>query len=260
MIRTFNYTGRKPLPKDQIQIRLHRTVPAMSFDAVLMDFEKLQQPESARVFIEAYHQSVYMRFDFGTVGQIRIPAPEDRRLKEFYDGSPVNFRVKIVDESGEHGKILAEADAIRPVRDDDENNRDPLIPVRTVGGMGQEIWRVTWEASRPVLELNQEMAGIKERLIKETRFRSLILPEVFRTVLTQILSSSLDESDDFSEISERWFKFAAILSSEEPPLRDDRSVPKIQEWVQGIIKPFSAKHQFFDHWKEAINPSMEDTQ
>jgi hypothetical protein len=95
-------------------------------------------------------------------------------------------------------------------------------------------------------------------LIKETRFRSLILPEVFRTVLTQILSSSLDENDDYSEISERWFKFAAILSSDEPPTLDDRSVSKIQEWVQGVIKPFSAKHQFFDHWKEAINPSIED--
>jgi hypothetical protein len=259
MIRTFNYTGRKSLPKEQIQVRLHRTVPAMSFDAALMDFDKLQFPDSARIFVEAYHQSVYMRFDFGTKGSITIPPVEERFLADFYDGSPVNFRVKIVDESSEHGQILAEADAIRPVRDDDDVKGNPLLPVRMVGGMGQEIWRLVWDSRGPIVELNQELPGIKERLIKETRFRSLILSGVLREVLTHVLSFGLDESDEYEEMATKWLKFASKYYAEEPPTPDERgSIGKVQEWVQQVLKPFCEKHQFFNHWKEAINPTVEE--
>lgn len=253
MIRTFNYTGRKPIPKEHVQIRLSRTAAEMNFDA-LLEFKDLRFPESARVFVEAYHQSVYMRFDFGTVGSPKVPAPEERRLVSFYNGSPVNFRVKIVDESGADGKILGVADAIRPQRDDDLSRKNPLIPVRIVGGMGQEIWRVVWDAKGPIVELNQELPGIKERIIKESRFRSLIMPEVLRTVLAQIVSSSLDENEDYTEAAENWFKFAANFYPEKPPI-DDRSITKIQEWVQAVVKSFCEKHQFFAHWKDAVIPS-----
>lgn len=55
--------------------------------------------------MDAYHKSDWMRFDFGTVGQVVIP--RDRRLTAFYRGARLLFRVKAVAADGESGKILA---------------------------------------------------------------------------------------------------------------------------------------------------------
>src|SRR4051812_26464943 len=102
MIRRFNYTGREKLPADHINLRLHRNGHGMLFDAQITGVDALGFPGSAKVFVEAYHQATYMRFDFGTVASIQIPP--DRALTQFYDGSPVNFRVKVVDTSTETGR------------------------------------------------------------------------------------------------------------------------------------------------------------
>jgi len=250
MIRRFNYTGRRKLPTENISLRLLRRDGAMSFEAQIVNFDTLGLPGSSQIFVEAYHQSTYMRFDFGTIAQPQIPP--DRELTEFYDGSPVNFRVKIVDTSGETGRILAVADRLNPFRDDDEIKGDPLIPVRMVGGMGQEIWRVVWGASGPVLELNQEQAGIKETVLKKPIFRSMVLPEVLRTVLTRILIDEMDRDEEYAERAKLWLKFAATFHNEAEP--DDRESPIVDGWVNRAVQSFCSRHRFFDAWRTAQQP------
>lgn len=120
MIRRFNYTGRRKIPSEGLRFRLHRNGSGMSFDAEISGLEKIGVPSSALVFVEAYYQAAYMRFDYGTVGQVQIPP--DRCLVAFYDGSPVLFRVKIVNSLGEAGRIMAVADRLQPLRDDDDSN------------------------------------------------------------------------------------------------------------------------------------------
>lgn len=251
MIRRFNYTGRRKLPATDIGFRLLRSGPVMTFDAQLTNFDSLGLPPSAQIYVEAFHQQTYMRFDFGTVAQIQIPA--DRRLNDFYDGSPVNFRVKIVDNIREVGRILAEADGIRPIRDDDEAQPDSILPVRMVGGMGQEIWRLVWAADGPALELNQEQAGVKEILLRKHIFRSIILPEVLRSVLTRILVEGMDQDDENADNSKLWLKFIASFHDEELP--GEREVAIVDEWVNRVVQSFCARHQFFDAWKAAQQPA-----
>jgi hypothetical protein len=250
MIRRFNYTGRRKLPRENINLRLNRNGSAMTFDAELSKFDGLGLPGSAQIFVEAYHQAAYMRFDFGTVAQPQIPL--DRQLSAFYDGSPVNFRVKVIDTSTETGCILAVADRLHPLRDDSDIKCDPLIPVRMVGGMGQEIWRVVWDATGPVLELNQEQAGIKETILKKHIFRSIVLPEVLRTVLTRILVDEMDLDEEYAERAKLWLKFVSGFHNETEP--DDREFPTVDAWVNRAVRSFCSKHRFFDAWRAAQLP------
>jgi hypothetical protein len=243
MIRRFNYTGRRRLPAEQIDLRLHRNEGGMDFDVQITGLDTLGFPGSARVFVEAYHQATYMRFDLGTVASIQTP-PE-RSLSAFYDGSPVNFRVKVVDTSTEAGRILAVADRLHPVRHDD----DPLLPVRMVGGMEQEMWRVIWDATGPVLELNQEYPGIKETLLKKHTFRSLLIPEVLRTVISRILSEEMDRDEEYGERAKLWLKFVATFHSEQEP--QDREPAIVDAWVNNAMRAFCTRHRFFDAWKTA---------
>ena len=111
MIRRFNYTGRKKIPRDSIHITVLKGLEGREFEANIRAAD-LDLPADARLFIEAHHKSDYMRFDFGTVGAQRPPA--DRRLTAFYEGARILFRVKVVAVGDQAGKIIAEADQIKP--------------------------------------------------------------------------------------------------------------------------------------------------
>jgi hypothetical protein len=101
-----------------------------AFDASLA-LGRYRLPASARVFVEAYRQTYWQRFDLGTVGEPR--QPEDRRLSAFGSVEGVFLRVKIV-EAGEPGsdgrpaQILRHADRIQP-RILEEVERRSLLPL-----------------------------------------------------------------------------------------------------------------------------------
>jgi hypothetical protein len=118
MIRRLNYTGRRKIPRESVRISLYRNGSVGEFDAFIRT-DGLELPLSARVFVEAYHKSDWMRFDFGAVGEPVIP--QDRKLTKFYDGARILFRVKVVSTDGETGKILAEVDRLTPLSADDDS-------------------------------------------------------------------------------------------------------------------------------------------
>jgi hypothetical protein len=249
MIRRLNYTGRRKIPRDLIRISLYRNGGVDEFDAFIRT-DGLELPPSARVFVEAYHKSDWMRFDFGSVGVPALPA--DRRLTAFYEGVRVLFRVKIVSADGDAGKILAEADRLSPLSPDEDSDRDPLLPVRTVAGMRDQIWRVMWE-NGPVLELNKGEPEIKHLLTTDPRFKWLVLPEMLRTILTRLLAEEMDEDDETSQVK-RWLEFAASLHPDPPPRAEDRDPELIENWVDEVVSAFCRRHRALDHWKLAVKP------
>jgi hypothetical protein len=252
MIRRLNFTGRKRIPADHVRIVIYKLPAGREFDARIR-LDGFELPGSARIFVEAYHKFIYMRFDFGTVHSIQPPM--ERSLSAFYEGARVLFRVKIVASEDDPGKILAVADRIQPLSPDDRRDRDPLIAVRTVKGMNQQIWRVNWE-SGPVLELNVDEPEIKTRITADPRFRSLVLPELLRTVLTRILSDEMDsdqESED-GRVAARWLEFAADLHPSEPPAPEDRDGESIEVWVNGVVDGFCRRNSVLDQWRRSLYP------
>ena len=250
MIRRINYTGRRRIPREAIRIAIYRNGDDEEFEAVVR-CAGLDLPDTARVFVEAYHKSDWMRFDYGTVGQPRVPA--DRRLSAFYQGARILFRVKVVSVGTDRGRILAEADRIVPLAPDSDRDRDPLLPVRVVGGMGDRIWRVTWSGG-PVLELNRDEPQIKHLLTAESRFKWLILPEVLRAVLVRVLLEEQDEDDESGEnAGKRWVEFGQALYAE-PPKAGDRDVELIENWADEVVAAFCRRHRAFDNWRLSLRP------
>jgi hypothetical protein len=257
MIRRLNYTGRRKFPRENIRVTLFRNGGLEEFVAVIKT-AGLQLPDSARIFVEAYHKSDWMRFDFGSVAVPAVPA--DRRLTVFYEGARVLFRVKVVsaDTAGEPGKIIAETDRIIPVSPDDERDHDPLLPVRLVGGLGDEVWRLSWQ-NGPVLELNKNEPEIKHFLTADNRFKWLILPNVLRAVLIRILIDAADEEpeQDESAPGNRWMEFAQSLHAEPPPKPADRDTALINEWVDEVVSAFCRHHRALDTWRISLRPQAD---
>ena len=250
MIRRLNYTGRRRIPRESIRIATYRNGETEEFDA-RVSCAGLGLPEKARLFVEAYHKSDWMRFDFGTVGQPVIP--RDRRLTAFYRGARVLFRVKAVAGDGESGKILAEADRIIPLSPDSDRDRDPLLPVRVVDGLGSQIWRLTWDGG-PVLELNRQEPEVKRLLTSDSRFKWLILPQVLRAILIRVLVDEVDEEEDTGGEGQRWLEFALALYPVDPPKHDERDMELIENWANDVVAAFCGRNNVMDNWRWALRP------
>jgi len=135
-VRTLNYTNRRRIRRKDARITIHEEKNGIIFDAGL-NLGDYDLPAEARIFVEAYRQTQYMRFDFGKVGAMRIPV--DRFLRDFDSPEGVLFRVKVVTSAAPHGLLLGEADQIRPRKSTEEDqNRMPLLPV-VPEDLGDEI-------------------------------------------------------------------------------------------------------------------------
>jgi hypothetical protein len=72
-IRRLNYTKRKRIAQAHARVALiQRKNPPSEFE-VNLALESYSLPAEARVFVEAYRQTTWMRFDYGTVAPISRP-------------------------------------------------------------------------------------------------------------------------------------------------------------------------------------------
>src|SRR2546427_9791472 len=101
MIRRLNYTGRQTIHRENVEIRLSRSPDGVSFVPHL-HLGDYGLPGPARIYVEAYHRTQYMRFSLGVVDHIEVP--RDCRLTEFHGSDAVRFRIKVVDETGSIGR------------------------------------------------------------------------------------------------------------------------------------------------------------
>ena len=200
MLRKLNFTERVKLPRSHVRIALRRQADGyLSFEPTF-SFEGIDAPAEARVYVEAYHRTSFMRFDCGSVGQLVMPA--DRRLTDI-DGSSIRFRIKVVDETDNAHRIVAVADDIRVAESAPEaGRRVPLLPVQFTDALEQQAWRIAFEPDSPVLELNNRIIGVENIAKDDALFFSLVYPAAVREILTEILL--IDGHDAFEESTEWW--------------------------------------------------------
>src|SRR4051812_26392079 len=92
-VRTLNYTGRRRLRHDDLRFAIYTTPQADYAFKANLDIAKYELPEHARVFVEAYRQTHWMRFDFGTVGQVASVGNTVLSIFDNTDG--ILFRVRV---------------------------------------------------------------------------------------------------------------------------------------------------------------------
>lgn len=243
MRKRINYTGRKKIPRANVRIALVREATGVtaSFEAVL-NLVDLELPPESPVWIEAYHQTQFQRFQFGTVG--RLTPPVDRQLTTFGNTDNIHFRVKVV-AADEPRKLLAEADQI-PNADPDDifENRISVLHLRGEE-LGQEIWRLSLEGSYPTLVYNSAIPNGKGLVRDDPVFIAYVYPIIVRQVLEEVLlgkSSRTDDDDDSDSWQKQWVQFITRMGVNAPPDESGDDTVQRHDWIDSAVAAFCRRN------------------
>jgi hypothetical protein len=252
MLRKLNFTERTRIPGAASSFELHREHDGiLAFDAKL-DLSAIAAPSGARVYIEAQYRTSYMRFDYGSIGALVIP--ENRRLTDIDSDRLVRFRVKIVDLSrGERRIVAASPDILVSCDRAGSGARVSLLPVN-FDDLGDQVWRIHFEADQPVLELNNRIDSIETLARNDPQFFALVYPAAIREVLTHYLLierwNAEDEPDGDaggSEWPELWMRWGRELTGESAPSdSDDR-----EAWIGDVVAAFCGLHRTVEKMRTA---------
>jgi hypothetical protein len=251
MIRKFNYTERIKIKRSDLLVSIDGSadIPHIEADIRIGPYQDRLPPEG-KIYVEAYHRTKFARFSFGTVA---VPTtPENRVLASFgaADFEDIRFRVKVVDESAKHGRILAVAEGISQVSEDKRKaNRLSLLGVDKED-IGDRIWKLDLErGDMPWLVVNERITDPNRLLQSDVMFFCMVYPEIIRQVLTYVLINSDEdftdieiEADDEEVWQVRWLWFGKILSGKKWPLKDDGEVLS-REWIEKCSDSFCRNHR-----------------
>lgn len=248
--RRLNWTSRKRISRESVAIALQRADGRTAFSADLR-LTELRLPPDSRVVVEAYRQTGYMRFDYGSVGL--VAPPHSTWLSNFEPAENVLFRVKVLGTGPLEGRILAEADQLRPTDPEERlSTREPLLIPRG-DNLGEEVWRIVIDdgAQAPELLVNSELGDWRSIAISP-HFIWFVYPQVFRQILTVILEGDIPDEADTQGWRSRWLRFAAGLPGlprvpEEGSLTEERSI-----WIESAVQAFCRALRFKDRFQTLV--------
>ena len=204
-----------------------------------MRLGELKLDPASRVYVESYVKSSSMRFDFGTIGALRTP--DDTSLTELDVGGSILFRVTVIDESGDVGKILASVNGVRPKDEtEEEDDAKAILPLR-LRDIGEAIWTIDIEGpARPELVINNRIPGLVDRLKTDPLFQGAVIPHAVARVLEAAIKDN--EADDSLEWVRDWRKFAEALTGDEIP--DELDDDLIDERIRAVVAAFVNRSKF----------------
>jgi hypothetical protein len=242
--RRINSTGRKRIKREQVDIRLLESEAGQPLRAkASLDLSSQNFPGNAAVSIEAYHRASGMRFDCGTIEDLKIPPV--LVLNEVDRSGGVLFRVKVVDLELHPGRVLGSAERLSPTGDEDTDGRKSLFPVQ-FADLGPEVWKVEIEpGDKPRLLLNREIPGISQKLESDALFQGLVLPTALRLVVEALVREPAEDDDDEPGWKTDWREFChASLGMTDDP--EGLSAEDQHEWVDRAVRSFCNLYGFMD--------------
>ena len=246
-IRRLNYTKRRKVHRDDVDIVIQTTVQGRAAFEVTLRLASYRFPENAVLSVEAYRRTRVMRFPLGTVS---LPSSGVRyELSDFDSDEDVLFRVKVTDVADRPGVLLGHADKLRARRPDElPDKRIPLLPP-IPSDLEEEVWRLEFD-SEPRLLINSRLPNWKET-VKSNSFRALVYPTVVREILTRVLLIDKETSSEDSESwQSRWLRFAASI----PGVGD---VPKSPEdhddWIVDAASAFSRRFNMRSRYTSEVS-------
>ena len=244
-----NYTGRKRIVREKVQLRLVVDVfPKLYVDGI--DLSGFDLPGDARIVVEAQRRTNFTRVHCGTVAEPDLAS--GATLREFDSPDGINFRVKVVGASGDNeGKLLAAADGLRATADGESADRVALLPVRP-SDLGQLLWRLDIDDTGfPSLLINKLVPMGWNEFARQPMFRALVFPEVTRRVAMWVVGNLADVADNPESPAAPWVQyFKAELGQD----LLDMSVPSdeadrqewARDWADEVAEKFSRKHRILE--------------
>jgi hypothetical protein len=242
--RRINSTGRKKISQDRMDLRILSVAPGEPLKAkIALSLESLDLPASAAVSVEAYHRSTAMRFACGTVGAKKIP--EILSLSELDQAGGVLFRIKIVDQEAQPGKILASADRVRPSIEGEHDGRKSIFPVE-YRDLGQEVWRVYIDDDAgPFLFLNSKIPALMHRIHENPLVAGTLLPAAFRIVLRYIADNPSEDDENGAGWKTDWNRFCIEELGVEDDLEDLEESER-DVWVDDAVRRYCEAKAFVE--------------
>ena len=238
MKRHLNYTERDRITRNQASVRIREEpLDDRPVFELTLRVDRARYSDDALVRVEASRSNVVQRWSFGTIANLTVPSAYERRLTDVESSSL--FKVFIVEPGT--GRLLGLADKIRPIQP-----IDSLIPLKEDDGtrLGSEVWRVDFGHDEgPVLLVNNNVPRIGDIVRSDVAFRSLVMPQVLRQVLTQmIFVEKMEPDDDEDGWGTDWFTFVDRLGVKaEPDITwgDNLDNEAGQEWIDKAVIAFS---------------------
>lgn len=250
MLRKLNFTERIRIPRSSVRIELRRDADGiLAFDPAL-DLASLGVPKDARVYIEAQYRTSYMRFDCGAAATPVMPA--ERRLEDIDSDRIVRFRVKAVDPSSRR-IVAASGDVIVSCDRAGAGARLSLLQVN-FDDLGDQVWRIHFEADQPILELNNRIPDIEALARKDEAFFALVYPAAIREVLTRyLLVERWEDNEEANEWPELWIRWAREMTEEPMPADPDER----RAWIDDAVVAFCGRHRVADKMRSVTAEEAE---
>lgn len=245
MKRRFNYTGREKLSKDAIRISTNKLDGKPKSISVNIHLNETKYPSETKIYLDAYHKTDRKRFDFGKISH-RVN-PDDLTIDELSYTDNLMFRLLLIDESGEHGKIIAHADRIRA---DEDADKRPILPVR-FDDLGQQIWKLefTGDEGGPILCVNSNIPAIENIVKSNSLFFMFVFPAAIREILTHMIFIDKIENQEEPSIGWHydWLTYSKVILPNEtiPKLDpDEREDDNVVSWIDQVVEEFCNCRRF----------------
>jgi hypothetical protein len=254
MKRRFNYTGREKLTKDAIKISINKANGKPKSITAKLNLNEIKYPGNTRIYLDAYHKTDRKRFDFGKINHSVMPY--DLTIDELAYTENLMFRLMLIDESAEHGKIIAHADRIRA---DEEADKKPILPVR-FDDLGQQIWKLefTGEEDGPILYINNKIPALENLVKSDPVFFMYVFPAAIREILTHMIFIDTVENPEEPSVTWHydWLKFSKMILPHEPvPDFDPNEIDKndVVNWIDQIVEEFcNSRRQEWESVKKSL--------
>lgn len=239
-IRKINYTGRETIRRQDIRIEISKDG---MFSAELPIKKSCPNvPNDALVVVEPYSQTQRRVIHYGSVGNLTVPPPEERNLRDFDEIANVKFRIKVINSIDE-GKILAGVDGYKPMLESAGGKPHKSILPVIRGNISPECWIINYENDSPKLIIDEKFGDWRE-IASSDIFKAFVYPAVLREILTHIFRTAEPEEEidwEGDDYFAHWLRFGKKLTGENPPKVEERDYEDADAWINNAVKIFSEK-------------------
>jgi hypothetical protein len=250
-VQRLNFTNRTRLNREQARFRVQpgpndgdpATFAAeFDFSGLTADPGQGEVFNDANVFVEAYHKTTRMRFDFGTVAEVR--QPKQRELSAFRDWADIKFRVRVTDMNERPGAVLAWADRIRPQAPNEAEGIDLVrFRDRELEGL---LWDLEFDDAGPIVAV-EKAAGGAQAVGRNPYFIAVAYPEILRRTLEYALIeeeiAATDEEHWFYQWHKGYLQKGLGLKGDVPEGRSER-----RQWINEAVEVFGRRFDVARIW------------